>query len=251
MDQRPVEIVSVNVGGKFPDVYVQRLYSMLGRNFGRPFRFTCFTDRKRNLSSEICQIDIGHWNERGFFNKMVLYNDEEMPYDAALYLDITMVIKDDITHLVDYAASLDADLVVIRDWKYPAMNSCVQWITKNDTMRAVWDVYTSGHFPEFRTRGDQEFTFDALKALGLENRLGYFPDGEVQSYKVLRSANRNSAAEARRLLEASKIVKFHGTPRQHEVIHPWLRISKVAMKYPHYAAKDWNFLVREIREWWQ
>jgi len=251
MDERPVEIVSVNVGDKFPDVYVQRLHSMLGRNFSRPFSFTCFTDRKRDVSSEICQIDIRHWNERGFFNKMVLYNDEEMPYDAALYLDITMVIKDDIAHLVDHAKSLGKDLVAVLDWKRPVMNSCVQWITKNDTTRAIWDLYTSDQYPEFRTRGDQEFTFDTLKALGLEGRLGYFPDGEIQSYKILRSANRASAAEARRLLEASKIVKFHGVPRQHEVIDPWLRITKVTMRYPHYAHRDWNFLVKEIKEWWQ
>ena len=42
MNERPVEIVTVNVGDKFPDVYVRRLRSMLGRNFSRPFSFTCF-----------------------------------------------------------------------------------------------------------------------------------------------------------------------------------------------------------------
>lgn len=251
MGDRPIEIVCVNAGDKFPDVYVQRLYNMLGRKFNRPFNLTCYTDRKRDLSAEITQMDISKWEESGFFNKMVLYNTDETPFDEMLFMDITLLIKDDISHLVDHAKSLDADLVAIHDWKHPVMNSCVQWITKNDTTQALWELYRTDKHPEFRTRGDQEFTFDALKVLGLEHRLGYFPRGEIQSYKVLRAANRRSPEEARKLLEASKVIKFHGVPRMHEVLNPLKRIRKVTFRYPHHATKDWNYLVKEIREWWQ
>lgn len=251
MGGTPVEIVCVNAGDKFPDLYVQRLFNMLGRGFSRPFRLTCFTDRKRDVSQEVEQIDIREFKACGPFNKVLLYNAEVVPYEEMLYLDVTLFIKDDTAHLVEHARSLDADLVAIRDWRRPVMNSCVQWITKNDTLRAVWDVYRSDKFPEFRTKGDQFFTYSTLCALGLEERIGYFPDGEIQSFKVLREANRRSREQFQDLWKATKIVKFHGVPRQHEVIDPWKRFWNVTVRYPHHARSDWTFLVDETRERWR
>ncbi len=246
----PVEIVCVNAGDKFPDVYVQRLHNMLGRKFSSPFRLTCFTDRKRDLSQEISQVDISSFAAHGPFNKVLLYNSTVFPYDEALFMDITLVIKEEISRYVDYAKSLRKDVVAIRDWRRPVMNSCVQWITKNDTLRQVWDVYDSGRYPEFRTKGDQFFTYSTLQALGLEHQIGYFPDGEIQSYKVLREAHRRSQAEFEELWASTKIIKFHGVPRQHEIISPWSQFWNVTVRYPHYALKDWGFLAKEVREWW-
>ena len=251
MDAKPVEIVCVNAGDKFPDVYVQRLHNMLGRNFDRPFRLSCFTDRQRDLSHEIVQIDIKPFGARGPFNKVLLYNQALFPYDEALFMDITLVIKEDLAHLVDHAESLDKDVVAIRDWRRPVLNSCVQWITKNETLKKVWEVFESGEHPEFRTKGDQFFTFSTLQALGLEHQIGYFPEGEIQSYKVLREAHRESEQKFAELWAKTKVIKFHGMPRQHEVIDPWKQFWNVTVRYPQYAVKDWNFLAKEIKEWWR
>ena len=247
----PVEIVCVNAGDKFPDVYVQRLFNMLGRSFSRPFRLTCFSDRKRDVSNEILQVDISGMGITGPFNKLVLYNREVFPYDEALFMDVTLVIKDDIAPLVGFAKCLNKDLVAIRDWRRPVMNSCVQWITKSDTLNQVWEVYKSGRYPEFRTKGDQFFTYSTLFTLDLLGRIGYFPDGAIQSYKVLREANRESLQIFKELWAQTKVVKFHGTPRPHEIVDPWLRFWKVTAHYPRYARKDWAFLVKEVREMWQ
>ena len=246
-----VEIVCVNAGDKFPDLYVQRLFNMLGRKFALPFRLTCFTDRKRDVSSEIVQFDIKEFSAKGPFNKVLLYNPDVMPYDEALFMDITLVIKEELSDYVAYAKSLNKDLVAIRDWRRPVMNSCFQWITKNETLRAVWDVYESDRYPEFRTKGDQFFTYSTLQSLGLEERIGYFPDGEIQSFKVLREAHRESEAKFQELWAKTKVIKFHGMPRQHEVVDPWQRFWTTTVRYPQYAFKDWSFLVREIREWWR
>ncbi len=246
----PVEIVCVNAGDKFPDVYVQRLHNMLGRKFSLPFRLTCFTDRRRDVSSEIVQVDISAFSARGPFNKVLLYNPEVLPYDEALFMDITLVIKEEISGFVQYAKSLGKDVVAIRDWRRPVMNSCVQWVTRNDTLRQVWDVYDSDRYPEFRTKGDQFFTYRTLQALGLEDEIGYFPDGEIQSYKVLREANRESKEAFEKLWARTKIIKFHGVPRQHEIISPWLQFWNVTVRYPQFALKDWGFLAKEVREWW-
>jgi hypothetical protein len=246
-----VEIVCVNAGEKFPDLYVQRLFNMLGRKFSLPFRLTCFTDRQRDVSSEIVQIDIRQFSARGPFNKVLLYNPDVMPYDEALFMDITLVIKEELSGYVDYAKSLGKDVVAIRDWRRPVMNSCFQWIAKNPTLRAVWDVYNSDAYPEFRTKGDQFFTYSTLQALGLEHQIGYFPDGEIQSFKVLREAHRESDHKFHELWAKTKVIKFHGMPRQHEVVNPLQRFWTTTVRYPQFAFKDWNFLVREIREWWK
>jgi hypothetical protein len=250
MSQR-VEIVCVNAGDKFPDYYVERLYNMLCRKFSRPFRLTCFTDRGRDVNDDIVQVDIAPFSAKGPFNKVLLYNPDVMPYDEALFMDITLVIKEELSGYVDYAKSLDKDLVAIRDWRRPVMNSCFQWITKNDTLRAVWDVYDSDKYPEFRTKGDQFFTYSTLQALGLEHEIGYFPDGEIQSYKVLREAHRESDAKFQELWAKTKVIKFHGMPRQHDIVSPWLQFWNVAVRHPQYVLKDWNFLKKEIEAWWR
>ena len=251
MSEKPVEIVCVNAGDKFPDVYVQRLYNMLGRNLTVPFRLTCFTDRRRDLSREIEQIDIGARGERGFFNKMLLYDSENFPAKECFYLDITLVIIRDITHLVDFARSTGSDLVCVRDWKRPVLNTCVQWIRHGETTRALWEFYKSGARPEYRTRGDQEFVFDALFDLGLSHAPAYFPSGEIQSFKVLRDANRESKAGFAELWSKASIVKFHGSPRQTDILDPWRRIFAVTMRYPHHALTDWPFLVDEVKTLWK
>jgi len=251
MGEGRVEIVCVNAGDKFPDYYVERLFNMVGRNFSRAFQLTCFTDRKRDVSTEIQQVDISQLCQKGPFNKLLLYDPETMPYREALFLDITMAIKEDITHFVDHAKGLDKDLVAIHDWRRPVMNSCVQWITQSDTTRAVWDVYQSDQYPEFRVKGDQFFTYSTLGALGIEDNLGYFPKGQIQSYKILREAHRVSDEKFEELWRETKIVKFHGVPRATEILDPWKRITKVALRYPQWIHKDWNFLVKEIEEMWQ
>ena len=245
------EIVCVSTGERFGDVYAQRLHNMLCRNFEAPFRLTCLTDRRRDLPSEVQQVDIKGFQEQGFFNKMLLYNPEVLPIDGMLYMDLSLAIKSDVSHLASYGRGLDKDLVVIHDWKRPVLNTCVQWITRNDTTKALWEFYKEGSHPEFRTRGDQEFVQDALDLLGLGDRIGYFEDGEIQSFKVLRAAHRRSDEAFRALWEKTKIVKFHGIPRQHHVLSPWQRFWNVTVRYPHYARKDWNFLVDEIREMWR
>ncbi len=246
-----VEIVCVNAGDKFPDLYVQRLYNMLGRKFSLPFRLTCFTDRKRDVTSEVEQIDINAFAAKGPFNKVLLYNQDVMPYNEALFMDITLVIKEELSGYVAYAKGLNKDLVAIRDWRRPVMNSCFQWITKNETLKAVWDVYDSDQYPEFRTKGDQFFTYSTIQALGLEDKLGYFPDGEIQSYKVLREANRESKEKFQGLWAKTKVIKFHGMPRQHEVINPLMQLWVTTLRYPQYAFKDYAFLVKEIKAWWR
>ncbi|HXH62495.1 MAG TPA: hypothetical protein VNI20_14210 [Fimbriimonadaceae bacterium] len=245
------EIVCVNVGPQFPDYYVQRLFHMLERNFHEPFRLTCFTDRLRDLCGEIRQIDVRERALEGPFNKLLLYDQEVMPYDAALFMDVTLMIVGDVTHLASYAQRVNADLVAVPDWRRPVMNSSVQWITKNETLCEVWKAYDQGKHPEFCTKGDQYFTYSALCKMGLKDRIGYFPEGEIQSFKVLREAHRRSIGQFEDLWEVARIVKFHGTPRPHEVLDPWTRFYKVTLRYPQYAAHDWKFLLREIREHWR
>lgn len=251
MSEGRVEIVCVNAGEKFPDFYVQRLFNMLGRNFSRPFQLTCLTDRKRDLSSEIVQFDISSVAGKGWFNKLLMYNPEVFPYDEALYMDITLVIKEDLTYLVDYAKSLNKDMTAIRDWRRPVMNSCVQWVAKNHTLKTIWDVYASDKYPSFRTRGDQEFIYSVMEELGLLDKIGYFPDGHIQSYKVLREAHRESGEKFEKLWRETKVIKFHGVPRQIDILEPWNQFTNVTLRYPHHALKDWNFLKKEIQEWWR
>ena len=89
-----LNVVSLSFRDRFPDCYVDRLYSMVRRNLSAPFRFFCVTDRHRDLHPDVVQIqcpDVGEG--RGSRNKLRLFDFAWSPFDSLLYLDISLVVK--------------------------------------------------------------------------------------------------------------------------------------------------------------
>jgi len=161
-----------------------------------------------------------------------------------------MVVRESLDPLVDMARG--HNMVALRDWHYDCINSCIMWVEKGSITQAIWDEYARGtRFPDTVLHGDQDFTDAVLRMNHQKDRITYFPQEWIASYKDLLKIHRTDPEEACRLYTAARLIKFHGHPRQHELLNPVLCVQYLALRYPRYAWRDWGFLSKDIRQLWQ
>jgi hypothetical protein len=250
----PIEFVTLMVGDGLPDLYVDRLYGMLARWCPPPFRLTCLTDRARPLRPEVRQWDISAWTRfrpdmRPTQHKLRLFDAESAPYPEAIYLDVTLVIRSDLTPLLQ-DAERDQPLVIVDDWNHDTVNSCVMRIRTPSPLQAVYNDYAQGVKYPVRLLGDQDYLDAALRAHDLMPHVAFFRPESVVSYRGLRKRHRRDPEGARRELQAATILKFHGTPRPHELFGFQNRLRD-AMRAPGHILRDWGYLAEEVRAQWR
>jgi hypothetical protein len=245
-------VVCLAVGDSLPDYYIERLYRMLSRHLkSQPVKLLCFTDRTRKISSEIEQRDCSDWNDvkregmRVTTQKLRLFDGVTVPYEEFFYFDLTLVVRNDLQRLVDYAQSRPEPLVIVKDWDYDSYNSCVMRI-KPEKLKIIYESFVAGQSYTQRIKGDQEFITRCLEANSLQKLVATFPVNEVASYKAARNLNRKDRAAAIQILEAASVVKFHGRPKPHELLDPVYNFLKIRLKHP----KDASFWVKELRQNW-
>lgn len=211
------------------DLYVTRLFHMLGRHCPRPFQLVCYTDRPRHVPAPIEQRDCAGWTEleregmHPTMRKLGLFNPAYVDFDEFLYLDLTMVVRKDMGSLLDFAFGRPEALVILKDWHYDGYNSSVMRI-RGGALRWVYDAFVAGtRFPQ-RIPGDQDFLHQAIAQRSLQHRVALFPSGLVASFRqALRSRD---AAFVRRSIEAATIVKFHGDPKMHDAFEIRYRLRR-------------------------
>lgn len=255
VDAKPLEIVCLLAGNGLPDVYVSRLYNMLLRFADRPFRLTCLTDRVRDVPSEVNQIDISGWpnirpDMRVTQYKLRLFDSETIPFAEFYYIDVTVVLKASLEPIWRFAESRTESLIVINDWHHDTLNSCLLRIRADGTLNIIYDTYLTGKKYDVKINEDQDFIDAVIKEQQMQSRVTYFPDDLIVSYKHLRRMRRKDPKAAQALLDGAPILKFHGLPRPHELLSSRYRIKEV-LRSPGHALKDWGYLAREVKEWWQ
>jgi hypothetical protein len=245
-------VVCLAVGESLPDFYVERLYRMLTRHLKcQSPKLLCYTDRPRKISSEIEQRDCNDWNEvkregmRVTTQKIRLFDGVTVPYEEFFYFDLTLVIRDNLQRLVDFANEHPEPLVIVKDWDYDSYNSCVMRI-RPEKLKVIYESFVAGESYTQRIKGDQEFITRCIEANSLQKLVATFPAYEVASYKAVRNLNRKDRAAAIQMLEAASVVKFHGRPKPHELLDPLYNFFKIRIKHP----KDASFWIKELRRNW-
>ena len=118
-------IICMKWGTKYGAEYVNRLYNMVDRHLTLPFQMVCLTDDSTGIDANVkCypipELDLpSNIPERGW-KKLTTFSPEL--YDlkgTALFLDIDIVIVDNIDCFFTYQAQHDDSVVIIRDWKKP------------------------------------------------------------------------------------------------------------------------------------
>ena len=118
-------VLCMKWGTKYGAEYVNRLYNMVKRNLTLDFQMVCLTDDETGINPDIkCypipELDLpSNLPERGW-KKLTTFKPEL--YDlkgTALFLDIDIVIVDNIDCFFTHQAEHDDSVMIIRDWKKP------------------------------------------------------------------------------------------------------------------------------------
>lgn len=114
-------ILCMKWGTKYGPEYVNRLYAMVARHLRGPFRFVCLTDRTEGIRAEVQCLPIPELKlpagipERGWTKLTTFEADLHGLQGTALFLDLDVVIVDDITPFFE----VPGEFLIIHDWKRP------------------------------------------------------------------------------------------------------------------------------------
>ena len=178
-------VLCMKWGSKYGPEYVNRLYAMVRRHLRGEFRFVCLTDRADGVRSEVQCLPIPPLDlpagipERGWTKLTTFAADLHGLRGTALFLDLDVVIVDDITPFFEQPG----EFLIIHDWKRP-------WrITGNSS---VYRFELGAHadvLEHFRThveavrasvRNEQAYLSEQLHQQG---KLAYWPAAWCASWK--------------------------------------------------------------------
>ena len=178
-------VLCMKWGTKYGPEYVNRLYAMVRRHLKGDFRFVCLTDRNEGVRAEVTCLPIPPLAlpegipERGWKKLTTFEADLHGLRGTALFLDLDVVIVDDITPFFE----LPGRFLIIHDWKRP-------WrVTGNSSvyrfeLGAHADIlaHFRSHHAEVRRqhRHEQAYLSDMIHQQG---KLAYWPAEWCASWK--------------------------------------------------------------------
>lgn len=148
--------------------YVLRLRLMVSKKLRQPHRFVCFTDQPdlirrtepQGLEIEVIRVsplpDIFAW-----WSKLEMFNSEHGLTGRVIYLDLDVLVVDDLDPIADYPAPF-ALIPHAGDWKGKGkrgvvrkFNSSVMAFDVSDELHRLFDLFT----PDVTNRlwGDQDW----------------------------------------------------------------------------------------------
>jgi len=206
-------VLCMKWGTKYGPEYVNRLYAMVHRHLRGDFEFVCLTDSDAGIRKEVRCLPIPELAlpdglpERGWKKLTTFEADLHGLRGTALFLDIDIVIVDDITPFFE----LPGEFLIIHDWKRP-------WrITGNSS---VYRFELGAHadvLAKFRAesaamraayRNEQAYLSAVLHQQG---KLKYWPAQWCASFKYHSIARFPlNYFVAPRIPEGARIIVFHG-----------------------------------------
>ena len=95
-----MNIICLKWGDKFTHEHVNRLYRMVCKNFHGDFNFICHTENANGIDRNVIIQPLPDYNLEKWWWKLTLF---EYPTKVpTLFLDLDVVIQNDITHMKDY-----------------------------------------------------------------------------------------------------------------------------------------------------
>ena len=215
-------------GNKYPVEYVQKLFMMVTRNTTIPnLNFYVFTDHvkmhKMVFGDNLNIIQFPEHDLEGWWNKMQLFHPKTDLPGTTLYMDLDVVITDNIDCFFTYKP--EARFVGMNDFN-PTTKQWNSSIMRFD--QSMWHDKLWRRFYDDRSNmlrrfpGDQNLISDFIKGSpGCES----YPDSWTQSYKWYdRKGERYSrSAMTYEHNGESLVTVFHGQPNPHESTQEWIK----------------------------
>jgi hypothetical protein len=178
-------ILCMKWGTKYGPDYVNRLYGMVRRHLRGEFRFVCLTDRSEGVRAEVQCLPIPDLAlpdgipERGWKKLTTFAADLHGLKGTALFLDLDVVIVDDITPFFEQPG----DFLIIHDWKRPwriTGNSSVYRFELGEHPEVLERFRAEHESIRARLRNEQAWLSEILHRQG---KLGYWPADWCASWK--------------------------------------------------------------------
>lgn len=106
MDTRYLEynVIVLKWGDKFTPEHVNRIYRMAKRNLTLPFNFYCYTENSKGIYDEINIVPLDESLDlKAWWWKLTLFKENNLPNGINLFLDLDVVIQNNIDHLFEKA----------------------------------------------------------------------------------------------------------------------------------------------------
>lgn len=215
-----MRVVCVRWGDKYDLDYVYRLRSMVMRHLTIPHTFTCYTDNPRWYGLDNCREPHVEFEAlpglyEGWWSKIELFKPG-LIRGPALYIDLDMLIVRSIDWVSEF---LDADLAAIENWgsrrhegplyEDELSSAFMAWSGSGAT-DAIFSTFTRDDIRRLHPHGDQTFITEVMRG-----KFALIPQERIASYK--RHCRDQGGPPS-----AASVVAFHGTPRPHEVLDPWV-----------------------------
>ena len=219
-----VNVVCIYWGTKYPTIYVQNLYNMVKRNLTVPFTFTCFTDHvklQKLVQGDIRVRSMPYHNFKGWWNKMTLFSPKANLQGEILYLDLDLVILENIDCLLSFEKNKCCFINDFNKSKY-YFNSSVMRFNNNIMTEHVWDPYVKHRNTYDKMLGDQNVITQLIKRT---KHYAIYPDEWTFSYKWYdrKKPRYKKKDHTYELRPNTKIAVFHGKPNPHESTQEWVK----------------------------
>lgn len=213
--------------------YVEKLYSMLLKNFSRPIKLHVYTEEHRPVPEHMIKHVLTEWpgvsgHKQSWWYKMQLFDPKHFS-GQLLYFDLDIVVIDKldwICHLPQRCFWAIHDFRQLWKKSSRTINSSVMYFD-TETYRYIWDKFQRVPLSKAmeQYRGDQDFITDAVNL----NQLRYFDLKKIVSWRwqaldrnsgnIRQPLNRGVTYKTILPLDASILV-FHGNPKPHEINDP-------------------------------
>jgi hypothetical protein len=206
-------VLCMKWGSKYGPEYVNRLYAMVHRHLRGDFEFICLTDSDQGIRKEVRCLPIPDLAlpdglpERGWKKLTTFEADLHGLHGTALFLDIDIVIVDDITPFFE----LPGEFLIIHDWKRPwrvTGNSSVYRFELGAHADVLAKFRAESAAMRAEHRNEQAYLSAVLHAQG---KLHYWPADWCASFKY-HSIPRFplNYLRAPSIPKGARIVVFHG-----------------------------------------
>ena len=238
--QKPLNVVCLKWGDKYPADYVNRLYKMVNRHLTRPFKFYCLTECKEGLLPAIHQLPLETSDLVGWWYKLSLFKKNFYGLEGdILYLDLDDVIVNNI----DFLAEQPGDFLICIDWTIELMwNSSVMRFQAGQHSH-IWESFLENKESVLNDyNGDQEWIFECVPSAGnwpVEKVVSYKKSLKSKAYPLIDKLKRPELESRLKALKwfdtklppAAAVVVFHGKPDPEDVADKpygrWKRASFV------------------------
>jgi hypothetical protein len=216
-------------GDKYSWDYVEKLYSMLQRNFSYPIKLHVFTEAEREVPAHMIKHSLDSWPaangpKRAWWYKMQMFNPVHVP-GRLLYFDLDVLIVDNLDWMLGLSSNHFWTIKDFRSlWRanWTGINSSVMfWDTQK--FQHIWKKFSQSDMKKIMDQypGDQDYI---SVMIDLVDRRFIDPTA-VQSWRwqvdnggldmKTRTHRRPGAGAV--VTPGLKIVIFHGRPKPDKI----------------------------------